>query len=366
MIVGVPKEIKTDEYRVGMVPAGVEMLTAHGHEVLIGTDAGVGSGIGNDDYVAAGATLVDSAEDVYAKAEMVVKVKEPLASEYAMMREGQVVFTYYHFAASRELTDGVLASKAVAIAYETVESRTGGLPLLTPMSEVAGRLAIQEGAKCLERPMGGRGTLLSGVAGVEPAHIMILGGGVVGTNAAKIAAGFGARVTIFDVNVDRMRYLDDIMPANVNTVMSNPVNIRERLKDADLVVGAVLIEGARAPKLVTREDLKLMKPGAVIVDVAIDQGGCFETSKPTTHSEPTYLVEGVVHYCVANMPGAVARTSTYALTNATTPYVVKLAELGWKKATAEDPGLAHGVNMVDGKITNEAVAETFGLDYTPL
>jgi len=366
MIVGVPKEIKTDEYRVGIVPAGVEFLVLHGHEVLIETDAGVGSGIDNEQYTAAGAQLVDGPEDVYGRAEMIVKVKEPLASEHKIIREGQVLFTYFHFAASRELTDAVLATGSVAIAYETVRSADGALPLLTPMSEVAGRLAIQEGAKCLERPMGGRGTLLSGVAGVEPAHIMILGGGVVGTNAAKIAAGFGARVNIFDINVDRMRYLDDIMPANVNTVMSNPTNIRDRLRDADLVIGAVLIEGAKAPKLVSRDDLKRMKPGSVIVDVAIDQGGCFETSKPTTHSDPTYVVDGIVHYCVANMPGAVARTSTYALTNATTPYMVKLADLGWEKATAEDTGLAHGVNMVDGNVTNEAVAETFGLDCSAL
>ena len=366
MIVGVPREIKTDEYRVGIVPAGVEQLVSHGHTVLIETDAGVGSGIDNDVYEAAGAEIVDGADDVFGRADMVVKVKEPLEAEHRLIRRGQVLFTYFHFAASRELTEAMLSTGAVAIAYETVHSADGKLPLLTPMSEVAGRLSIQEGAKCLERPMGGRGILLSGVAGVEPAHIMILGGGVVGTNAAKIAAGFGARVNIFDVNIDRMRYLDDVMPANVNTVMSNRTNIRDRLRDADLVIGAVLIEGAKAPRLIRREDLKLMKPGSVIVDVAIDQGGCCETSRPTTHSNPTYVVDGVVHYCVANMPGAVARTSTYALTNATTPYMVRLAQLGWRKAVAQDPGLVHGVNMVDGKVTNAAVAETFGMKCTAL
>jgi len=366
MIVGVPKEIKTDEYRVGMVPAGVAELRAHHHTVLMEKGAGVGSGIDDEAYASAGAEIVQTAAEVYRRAEMVVKVKEPLPAEHDLLRKDQVLFTYFHFAASRELTDAVLASGCVAIAYETVRSAAGTLPLLTPMSEVAGRLSIQEGAKCLERPMGGRGTLLSGVAGVEPAHIMILGGGVVGTNAAKIAAGFGARVTLFDVNVDRMRYLDDIMPANVNTVMSNRHNIRDRLKDTDLVIGAVLIEGAKAPRLILREDLKLMKSRSVIVDVAIDQGGCCETSRPTTHSDPTYVVDEVIHYCVANMPGAVARTSTYALTNATLPYVVKLADAGWRKAAGADPGLANGVNMVAGKITCEAVADSFGLECAPL
>ena len=366
MIAGVPKEIKADEYRVGMVPAGVAELCSHGHTVLIEKDAGVGSGISNEAYEEAGAAFVATAAELYKRAEMIVKVKEPLPSEHDLVRESQVLFTYFHFAASRELTDAVLATGCVAIAYETVRSPAGTLPLLTPMSEVAGRLAIQEGAKCLERPMGGRGILLSGVAGVEPAHIMILGGGVVGTNAAKIAAGFGARVSIFDVNVDRMRYLDDIMPPNVNTVMSNRHNIRDRLKDADLVIGAVLIEGAKAPNLILREDLKLMKPRSVIVDVAIDQGGCCETSRPTTHSDPTYIVDDIIHYCVANMPGAVARTSTYALTNVTLPYAVTLADDGWRKAADADAGLAHGVNMVGGKITNQAVADTFGLECAPL
>ncbi len=366
MIVGVPKEIKTDESRVGMVPAGVEQLASRGHCVLVQKGAGLGSGIPDEQYASAGAEIVGAAGAIYKRAEMIVKVKEPLPAEYPLLRKDQVVFTYFHFAASLELTKAVLKSGVVAVAYETVRGPNGKLPLLTPMSEVAGRMAIQEGAKCLERPLGGRGVLLSGVAGVEPGTIVILGGGVVGTNAAKIAAGFGARVWLFDVNLERLRYLDDIMPANVRMIMSNSVNIREKLREADLVVGAVLIEGAKAPKLVTRDDLKLMKPGSVIVDVAIDQGGCVETSKPTTHSNPTYVVEGVVHYCVANMPGAVSRTSTYALTNATLPYAVKLADLGWQKAAAADPGLAHGVNMVAGRVTNQAVAETFGMEYSPL
>jgi len=297
---------------------------------------------------------------------MIVKVKEPLPAEYPLLRADQVVFTYFHFAAGRELTQAIRKSGIVAIAYETVRGPNGRLPLLTPMSEVAGRMSIQEGAKCLERPMEGRGILLSGVPGVEPANVLILGGGIVGANAAKVAAGLGSRVFILDVNLDRLRYLDDIMPMNVRTLMSNSYNIREKLRDADLVIGAVLIEGAKAPKLISRADLKLMKPGAVIVDVAIDQGGCTETSRPTTHSSPTYIVDGIVHYCVANMPGAVGRTSTYALTNATLAYVVKLADMGWREASAADPGLAHGVNIVAGRVTNQAVAETFGIECSPL
>lgn len=366
MIVGVPKEIKPDEYRVGIVPVGVEMLVGRGHTVLIETNAGMGSGIADADYEEVGARIVSSPTEVYERAEIIVKVKEPLGPEFKMLRAGQVLFTYFHFAASRELTDAVLESGVVAIAYETVRAKNGTLPLLTPMSEVAGRMSIQEGAKCLERPMSGRGILLSGVAGVEPANIMILGGGVVGTSAAKVAAGLGARVNILDINLDRLRYLDDIMPGNVCTMMSNSHNIRAKLRLSDLVIAAVLIEGAKAPKLISRADLKLMKPGSVIVDVAIDQGGCAETSRPTTHSDPTYIVDGVVHYCVTNMPGAVGRTSTYALTNATLPYVVRLADGGWRKATADDVGLAHGVNVVSGRLTNRAVAETFGLEYCPL
>jgi alanine dehydrogenase len=366
MIVGVPKEVKTDEYRVGIVPAGVEALTSRGHTVLLEEHGGVGSGINDEDYVAAGAEIISTAAEIYERAEMIVKVKEPLPQECRMLRKGQVVFTYFHFAASRELTDAVAESSCVAIAYETVRSPRGGLPLLTPMSEVAGRMSIQEGAKCLERPMEGRGILLSGVPGVEPANVMILGGGVVGTNAAKVAAGLGARVNIFDISLDRLRYLDDIMPPNVHTMMSTRYAIREKLRLSDLVIGAVLIEGAKAPKLITREDLSHMRPRSVIVDVAIDQGGCTETSRPTTHSNPTYIVDEVVHYCVANMPGAVGRTSTYALTNATMPYMFKLADLGWKNAVAADPGLKHGVNIVDSKITNQAVAETFGLQHHAL
>jgi alanine dehydrogenase len=366
MIVGVPKEIKTDEYRVGIVPAGVEALVSRGHTVLIETSSGVGSGIADADYAKAGAKIVPTAAEAYAKADMIIKVKEPLAGELKLLRAGQVVFTYFHFAADRELTEAVLASKVVAIAYETVRARNNRLPLLTPMSEIAGRMSIQEGAKCLERPMEGRGILLSGVPGVDPANVMILGGGVVGTNAAKVAAGLGARVNIFDIDLERLRYLDDIMPKNVVTLMSAHYNIREKLREADLVIGAVLIEGAKAPRLVTCDDLKVMKPGAVIVDVAVDQGGCVETTKPTTHSKPTYIVDGIVHYCVANMPGAVGRTSTYALTNATMPYMVKLADKGWQKAIAADEGLKHGVNMVEGRLANQAVAETFGMKYDPL
>jgi alanine dehydrogenase len=361
MVVGVPKEIKSDEYRVGIVPAGVETLVSHGHRVLIQKDAGIGSGITNDDYRSAGAEIVSTAAQVYRRADMIVKVKEPLGPELRMMRRNQVVFTYFHFAADRRLTDAVLKSGIIAIAYETVRGANGKLPLLTPMSEVAGRMSIQEGAKCLERPMEGRGILLSGVPGVEPANIVILGGGIVGANAAKVAAGLGAHVVILDVNLDRLRYLDDVMPMNVHTLMSNSLNIKEKLCDADLVIGAVLIEGAKAPKLITRADLKLMKPGAVIV-----QGGSTETSHPTTHSNPTYMVNGIVHYCVANMPGAVGRTSTYALTNATLRFAVRLADLGWQEAAARDPGLANGVNVVSGRITNEAVAETFGLECSSL
>jgi len=366
MIVGIPKETKPDEYRVGIVPVGVEELASHGHAVLVEKDAGAGSGIVDEDYERAGAEIVDRPEDLYARAELVVKVKEPLAGELGWLRKGQVVFTYFHFAASRELTDAVIQSGIVAIAYETVRSASGRLPLLTPMSEIAGRMSIQEGAKCLERPMEGRGILLSGVPGVEPASVVILGGGVVGTNAAKVAAGLRARVTILDIDLDRLRYLDDVMPTNVTTRMSNSYNIREELRLADLVIGAVLIEGAKTPKLISRLDLGLMKPRSVIIDVAIDQGGCAETSRPTTHSSPTYIVDDVVHYCVTNMPGAVGRTSTYALTNATLPYVVKLADLSWRRAAADDPGLAHGINVVAGKVTNRAVADTFGLRLSPL
>jgi len=366
MIVGVPKEIKPDEYRVAMIPVGVEELTRAGHKVLIQREAGLGSGISDDEYREAGAEIIDSAEQIWRQAEMIVKVKEPLPEEWPSMQPGQVVFTYFHFAADRALTEAVMKSGIVAIAYETVKDAQGKLPLLTPMSEVAGRMSIQEGAKYLERPMLGRGILLGGVPGVEPATVLIIGGGVVGTNAAKVAAGLGARVIIMDINIDRLRYLDDVMPPNVHTIFSDAHTIRRYLTEADLVIGAVLIPGARCPVLISREQLKLMKPGAVIVDVGVDQGGCCETTRPTTHSNPTYIVDDVVHYCVANMPGAVGRTSTFALTNATLPYVLKLANQGWKKAAQSDPGLAEGVNIVDGKITNRAVADSFGMEYHPL
>lgn len=366
MIVGVPREVKRDEYRVAMIPAGVEELVRTGHRVLVESHAGVGSGITDEQYLSAGAEVVAAAEDVWAQADLIVKVKEPQAAEWPLMRAGQLVFTYFHFAASEELTRNVLETGITAVAYETLRGPHGDLPLLTPMSEIAGRMSIQEGAKYLERPQLGRGILLAGVPGVAPAHITILGGGVVGKNAAKIAAGFQADVVILDINVDRLRYLEDIMPANVNTLFSDRHNIREQLQLADLVIGAVLVEGARAPRLVTAADLQLMKPGAVIIDVAVDQGGCIETTRPTTHSEPTYVVDGIVHYCVTNMPGAVGRTSTYALCNVTLPYVLKLAQLGLAGACAKDRGLATAVNMHLGQVTNQAVAETFGLTYTAL
>ncbi|MBI3864783.1 MAG: alanine dehydrogenase [Planctomycetia bacterium] len=365
MIVGVPREVKQDEYRVAMLPVGVEELTRAGHKVLVERGAGQGSGIQDDEYRANGALIVDAATEVFALADLIVKVKEPQTQEYALLRRGQVLFTYLHFAASESLTRSVLETGVTAAAYETLRGRHGDLPCLTPMSEVAGRMSIQEGAKYLERPQEGRGILLGGVPGVPPAHIAILGGGVVGKNAARIAAGFQADVNILDISVDRLRYLDDIMPANVNTLYSDRHNIRDQLTRADLVIGAVLIEGARAPRLVREDDLKMMKPGAVIIDVAIDQGGCVETARPTTHSEPTYIVNGVVHYCVTNMPGAVGRTSTYALCNVTFPYVMQIAQRGLHVAAAIDRGLANAVNMYDGKLTNKAVADTFGIPFVP-
>jgi alanine dehydrogenase len=361
MIVGVPGEIKADEYRVAMLPVGVEELTTAGHTVLIEAGAGQGSGIADAQYAAVGATMVEGPDGIWSRSDLVVKVKEPLESEWPRLRAGQTVFTYFHFAADEPLTHAILASGITAIAYETLRDARGGHPLLTPMSEVAGRMSIQEGAKYLERPQEGRGILLAGVPGVAPAEVAILGGGVVGSNAAKVAAGLGANVHILDVNVDRLRYLDDIMPPNVTTLYSDRHTIRETIERADLVVGAVLITGARTPRLVRREDLARMKNGAVIVDVAIDQGGCFETSRPTTHGHPTYVVDGVVHYCVTNMPGAVGRTSTYALCNVTLPYVLQLAGKGWRAVAAENPGVAQGVNMHAGQVTNQAVAATFGL-----
>jgi alanine dehydrogenase len=364
MLIGVPREVKTDEYRVAMLPVGAEELTRAGHKVLVETGAGVGSGISDEMYATNGATIVNTANEVWSAADLIVKVKEPQANEWPLIRPSQLIFTYFHFAASEELTRSVMATGATALAYETLRGPKGDLPCLTPMSEVAGRMSIQEGAKYLERPQLGRGILLAGVPGVAPAHIAILGGGVVGKSAARIAAGFQADVVLLDISVDRLRYLEDIMPPNVNTLFSDRHNIREQLRLADLVIGAVLVEGARAPRLVTREDLKLMKPGAVIIDVAVDQGGCIETTRPTTHSNPTYVVDGIVHYCVTNMPGAVGRTSTYALCNVTLPYVLRLANLGLAGATTADPGLANAVNLHKGRITNRPVADTFGLPFT--
>lgn len=366
MIVGVPKEIKPAENRVALVPAGAEMLVANGHRVLIEKNAGLGSGFSDDDYVSAGAEVVERPEEIYAQAEMIVKVKEPLPSEYDLIRENQIVFTYFHFAASRELTEAIVKTKCIAIAYETVKAEDGSLPLLVPMSEVAGRMSIQEGARYLERLHGGIGVLLGGVPGVEPANVVILGGGIVGTNAAKIAAGLGARVSILDINLDRLRYLDDVMPKNVVTIMSNPVNIRAALQHADLVVGAVLIPGAKAPHLVTREMLRIMKKGAVIVDVAVDQGGCVETIHPTTHEDPVYEIDGVVHYGVANMPGAVPKTSTIALTNATLKYALQIANHGFPGCLNVNPEIRPGVNVLNGKIVYKGVAEAFDLPYHDL
>jgi alanine dehydrogenase len=364
--VGVPREIKSDEYRVAMLPVGALELSQAGHTVLVEAGAGQGSGIADSLYEAAGARMIEHAADIWADAELVIKVKEPQPSEWPLLRPGQVLFTYFHFAADLELTRAVIDSGITAIAYETLRDARGTLPLLTPMSEVAGRMSIQEGAKYLERPQEGRGILLSGVPGVAPADVAILGGGVVGANAAKVAAGLGANVRILDINLDRLRYLDDIMPKNVTTLYSDRHTIVESIERADLVIGAILITGARAPRLLKREDLGLMKNGAVIVDVAIDQGGCVATSRPTTHRQPTYVVDGVVHYCVTNMPGAVGRTSTYALCNVTLPYVLQLATRGWQHLAASDPGIADGVNIDRGRVTNQAVASTFGLPFEPL
>jgi alanine dehydrogenase len=361
MVIGVPKEIKTNENRIALVPAGAELLSARGHTVYVEQDGGVGSGFTDAQYIAAGAKILATAEEVWDKADMIMKVKEPIAVEWPRMRRGQVIYTYFHFAAAEELTRAVIASGAVAIAYETVQLPSGELPLLTPMSEVAGRMAVQEGAKYLEKVHGGRGVLLGGVPGVAPAKVVIIGGGVVGINAAKMAAGMGANVTILDISLERLRYLDDVLPANVKTIYSNRLNILEAIERADLVVGAVLLPGAKAPHLVTRADLKRMQPGAVIVDVAVDQGGCVETIKPTTHENPTYFVDGILHYAVANMPGGVPRTSTLALTNATLPYGLRLAKQGWKQACREDPALAQGLNVVDGKVVYPGVAEAFNL-----
>jgi len=366
MIIGVPKEIKPQENRVAIQPGGVMQLKRHGHTVYVEKNAGVGSGFSDELYIQAGAEILEDVDDLWQRAEMIMKVKEPIAVEYPRMREGQVIFTYFHFAADETLTKAVVDSKCIAIAYETVEKADRSLPLLIPMSEVAGRMATQEGAVYLEKPKGGRGMLLGGIPGVRPAKVLILGGGIVGVNAAKIAAGMGADTTIMDINMPRLRYLDDVMPKNVRTFFSSEANIRSMLPHVDLIVGAVLKPGAKAPHLVTRDMLKEMRPGTVLVDVAIDQGGCFETSKPTTHQDPIYFIDDVLHYCVANMPGAVPYTSTLGLTNVTLPYAVALADKGWKQAIMDDPELKMGLNVANGTIVYEDVANAFGLDWKPV
>lgn len=364
MIIGVPKEIKNNENRVALTPAGAQELIKRGHTVYVETNAGDGSGFSNDEYVKAGAKMIATAAEIFNLAEMIMKVKEPIEQEYKLIKKDQLVFTYFHFASYEPLTKAMIANGSICLAYETVERVDGSLPLLIPMSEVAGRMAIQEGAKYLEKPLKGRGILLGGVPGVKPAKVLILGGGVVGTNAAKIAAGMGADVTIMDLNLNRLRYLDDVMPKNVHTMVSNEYSIREMVKDHDLIVGGVLIPGAKAPKLITKDMLKTMRPGTVLVDVAVDQGGCIETCRPTTHEDPTYIIDDVVHYCVANMPGAVPYTSTLALTNATLPYAIKLANHGWKKACQESLELRNGLNVMFGDVVYKGVAEAFNLPYT--
>ncbi|WP_222981941.1 alanine dehydrogenase [Flagellimonas meishanensis] len=359
MVVGVPKEIKNNESRVGMTPAGVYELVKHNHTLYVQSGAGEGSGFFDKDYLEAGAQILDSMTEVYAKSDMIVKVKEPVREEYGLIKEGQIVFTYFHFASSETLTQAMIDSKAVCIAYETVEDEDGSLPLLTPMSEVAGRMAIQQGAKFLEKPVKGKGVLLGGVPGVSPGRVLVLGAGTVGIQAAKMAAGLGAHVTIMDVNMKRLRYVNDIMPNHVVTEFSNEFNIRKHIKDHDLIIGGVLLKGAKAPNLITRDMLKEMHPGTVIVDVAVDQGGCVETTKPTTHEDPIYIIDDVVHYCVANMPGAVPYTSTVALTNVTLPYVLKLANMGWRSACNLDKSLAKGLNIVEGEVVYKEIMETF-------
>lgn len=366
MIIGVPKEIKPSENRVALTPSGVVALKRHGHTIYVQSSAGEGSGFMDEAYVEAGAQMLPTIEEVYAIAQMIIKVKEPIEQEYKLIRKDQLLYTYFHFASHEPLTKAMVESGSVCVAYETVENPDRSLPLLVPMSEVAGRMSIQEGAKYLEKPMGGRGILLGGVPGVLPAKVVILGGGIVGTQAAKMAAGMGADVTILDINLNRLRYLEDVMPDNINTMYSNAYNIKELSKTADLIVGAVLIPGAKAPNLITREMLKDIKDGAVLVDVAVDQGGCIETCRPTTHDDPIFIIDGVVHYCVANMPGAVPYTSTIALTNATLHHAIQLANKGWKKACADDESLKKGLNVVQGKIVYEAVAKAFDMPYTPV
>lgn len=366
MIIGVPKEIKNNENRVAVTPSGVVEFTKRGHEVYIQSTAGEGSGFTDDQYIDAGAKILPTIADVYGIAEMIIKVKEPIEPEYKLCRKDQLIFTYFHFASYEPLTKAMIESGAVCLAYETVEKADRSLPLLVPMSEVAGRMAVQEGAKYLEKPLKGRGILLGGVPGVRPAKVMILGGGVVGTNAAKMAAGMGADVTILDLSLPRLRYLDDVMPANVNTFMSSEYNIRELISTHDLIIGAVLIPGAKAPHLITKDMLKEMQPGTVLVDVAVDQGGCIETCKPTTHQDPTFIIDDVVHYCVANMPGAVPYTSTLALTNATLPYAIQLANKGWKQACKDNEELKLGLNVINGEIVYKGVSEAFDMPYTPV
>ncbi|PIW69995.1 MAG: alanine dehydrogenase [Ignavibacteriales bacterium CG12_big_fil_rev_8_21_14_0_65_30_8] len=363
MYIGVPKEIKTKEFRVALLPVGVATLIKNGHKVVVETGAGLGSSFTDEDYKAAGAEIASGPEEIFANVDMIMKVKEPIKKEHTMIREGQIVFTYFHFAADKILTQAMIDSKCIAIAYETVQRKDGSLPLLIPMSEVAGRMASQEGAKYLEKASGGRGVLLGGVPGTGPGEVIVLGGGIVGTNSAKIASGLGAKVTIFDNNLYRLRYLDDVMPKNVFTMMSNEYYIREALPKADLVIGAILIPGGKAPHLITKEMLKLMKPGSVLVDVAVDQGGCIETTKPTTHDNPTFIIDDIVHYCVANMPGAVPHTSTLALTNATLPYAVEIANKGYEKAVKTNEEIKLGLNVIDGKVTYKAVADAFDMKY---
>ncbi|MCE8586326.1 alanine dehydrogenase [Bacteroides fragilis] len=366
MIIGVPKEIKNNENRVGMTPSGVAELVKRGHTVYIQHTAGENSGFPDEAYIAAGAQILPTMEETYAAAQMIVKVKEPIAPEYKLICKGQLLFTYFHFASDKELTLAMIENGSICLAYETVEKADHSLPLLIPMSEVAGRMAIQEGARFLEKPQGGKGILLGGVPGVKPAKVLILGGGIVGSNAAQMAAGLGADVTIADINLARLRYLSETLPKNVKTLYASELRLKKELPDVDLVIGSVLIPGDKAPHLITRSMLKMLQPGTVLVDVAIDQGGCFETSHPTTHSEPTYVVDGIVHYAVANIPGAVPYTSTLALTNATLPYVTALAGKGWKQACKEDPALALGLNVVEGKVVYKAIAEVFGLKYEQL
>ena len=366
MKVGIPKEIKNNENRVGMTPAGVAELIRHGHEVFVQHTAGEGSGFADSEYVAVGAQILPAIEDVYRETDMIVKVKEPIEPEYRLIKESQLLFTYFHFASERELTEAMLQSRAVCLAYETVQLPNGSLPLLQPMSEVAGRMAVLNGASYLQRTQGGKGKLISGVPGVPPARVLVLGGGIVGEAAALMAAGLGADVTITDISLPRLRQLDIETPANVHTLYSSEHNIVKQLKNVDIVIGSVLVPGDKTPHLITKEMLALMEPGTVLVDVAIDQGGCFETSRPTTHSDPVFVEDGIIHYCVANIPGAVPNTSTLALTNATLRYALALADKGWQQACKDDPALAKGLNIVEGKVVFKAVADVFGLPYQPI